>query len=60
MPLELLMTRGSDQMSCRGPGLCSIGEAVAELMAGYEVALEGEAGEPEGVRETEPAFAMCV
>jgi hypothetical protein len=58
MPLELLITRGSDEMG--PPGLCSIGEAVAELMAGYEFALEEQSGEPHGIGETEPALAMCV
>ena len=60
MPPELLMTRGSDQGACRGPGLYSLGEAVAEVMARYDLVFEGQTWEEDGVGDGEPALAMCV
>lgn len=56
---ELLMERGSQERAGQGPGLYSLGEAVAEVMARYDLVLEGQTWEGDGVGDKE-AVATCV
>lgn len=59
MPLEMSITRGSDGMIHPGPGLCRLGDAIAELMSHYEFVLDRPITLEIGAEEEDLAFAIC-
>jgi len=50
--------RPGDHRAGRGRDVCRIGEAVAEVMARYDFAVEGEAAEADASTE-EPELVLC-
>lgn len=60
MLIEVLRTQGSRPVARRCAGVCSIGEALAELISRYDLALESEGGELDCSHgQAEFVFANC-